>query len=106
MKRKLDFMALSWTEAAPGARFKAFEQDARRVRLVEFSRAFVEHEWCRKAHIDYVISSELEVNFDGRPVRYAAGAGIFISGGEAGRHKARAVGETVRLFLVEDAEAG
>ena len=48
---KVNFDSLEWQSPLPGARFKSFEGDGRRVRLVEFSRDFVEPDWCTKGHI-------------------------------------------------------
>jgi Cupin domain len=100
---KLDFARLDWTPAAPGARHKAFERDGRRVRLVELTRAFVEADWCRKAHAGHVLEGELEIDFSGRKLRFAAGDGLFIPAGESSRHKARSMTPRVLLFLIEDA---
>ena len=65
---------------------------------------FVDPEWCRARHVGYVLSGEMDVDFDGEVVRYRAGDGILIPGGEAHRHKATVVSDGVTLFLVEDAE--
>jgi len=100
---RLALAALDWIPAAPGARFKAVERNDKRIRLLEFTREFVEADWCRKGHIGVLLSGELEIDFGGRIVRYAPGDGLFIPAGEAGKHKARALSENALLFLVEDA---
>jgi|ERR1041384_4459193 hypothetical protein len=99
---KIDFDALPWEKAALGARFKSFRDGARLMRIVEFTQEFIEPYWCEKGHIGFVIAGELELDFHGTLVRYPAGSGIMISAGPANGHKARAVTQTVRLFLVED----
>lgn len=99
---KLPFSEFEWTSIAPGARHKIFERGGKRVRLVEFSREFVEDDWCRKGHVGVVLDGALEVDFSGRVQRFDPGDGLLISGGEAGKHKARAISERVTLFLVED----
>ena len=101
---EIDFAALPWEEspASVGVRFKRVVRAGRRVRLVEFTKLFVEHDWCVKGHIGYVIEGEIEIAFDDRRERLTAGDGIFIEGGEAKRHKARAICPLVRLLLVED----
>lgn len=86
----------------PGARFKIFGDGRKQMRLLEFTSGFVEPHWCEKGHIGFVLTGELEIDFDGRIVRYGEGAGIFIPMGAATRHKARSVTPSVRLFLVED----
>jgi ribosomal protein S18 acetylase RimI-like enzyme/quercetin dioxygenase-like cupin family protein len=96
------FDALPWQSTMPGARFKVFGDGRKQMRLVEFTSEFVEPHWCEKGHVGWVLEGELEVDFRGRVVRYAAGSGIFIAAGPASAHKARAVTPAVRLFLVED----
>ncbi|HEY3254998.1 MAG TPA: hypothetical protein VGJ91_13655 [Polyangiaceae bacterium] len=100
---RLAFSGLEWTAIAPGARHKMFERDGKRARLLEFSREFVEVEWCRKGHVGVVLKGVLELEFDGRIERFEPGDGLFIAAGETGKHKARAISERVSLFLVEDA---
>ncbi|HEV3469814.1 MAG TPA: hypothetical protein VG148_10875 [Pyrinomonadaceae bacterium] len=100
---RIDFDRLAWEETSPGARSKAAGRGGRRLRLVEFTAAFVEREWCTKAHAGYVVEGELEVAFADRVEHFTAGDGIFIGGGEGERHRARAASPVVRLVLVEDA---
>ncbi|MET0753776.1 MAG: cupin domain-containing protein [Pyrinomonadaceae bacterium] len=97
---KLDFLETGWTEAANGARFKAFERDDKTIRLVEFSGAFEEIEWCEKAHTGYVVEGDLEIDFGTEKVSYSQGDGIFIPPGT--KHKAKHLSEKVLLFLVEE----
>ena len=100
--RKIDFDALPWESATPGARFKLFHDGGKRLRIVEFTHEFVEPDWCEKGHIGFVLKGELEIDFRGQLVRYPEGSGIFIAAGPISGHKARAVTPTVRLFLVDD----
>ena len=58
--------------------------------------------WCEKGHIGYVLSGELEIDFNGEIVKYIQGAGICIPTGTFTKHKARAITPSVQLFLVED----
>jgi quercetin dioxygenase-like cupin family protein len=103
-QRRIDFGSLVWQTPLPGVRYKAFQHGNRRIRLVEFSKGFVEPDWCRKGHMGYVLSGEMDVDFDGHVVRFSAGDGLVIPAGEENRHKARVLTDVVRLFLVEDAE--
>lgn len=96
------FDALEWQGSIHGARFKAFRNGGKQLRLVEFTDEFVEPDWCDKGHIGYVIQGELEIDFHGNLVRYPEGSGIFIPSGAASGHKGRSVTPTVLLFLVED----
>ena len=99
---KVDFEGLPWEPAAAGVRFKAYEQEGRRLRLAEFARDFVEPDWCTKGHIGYVLAGEMAVDFHGRIVTFRAGDGLFIPPGPEHGHKARVLTDFVRVVLVED----
>lgn len=99
---KVLFDSLEWQEAMPGARFKVFSDGKKQMRLLEFTSEFVEPHWCEKGHVGFVINGELEINFDGKIVKYSQGAGIFIPAGDHTKHKARSITPSVQLFLVED----
>ena len=99
---KVDFEALEWQTSLPGARFKVYRESARQIRLLEFTLEFVEPDWCEKGHVGLVLEGALEIDFHGRVVRFPAGSGLFIPGGSASAHKARALTPVVRLVLVED----
>jgi hypothetical protein len=101
---KIVFDALEWQEGLPGARFKAYVEGRKRMRLLELSAGFADPEWCVTGHAGFVIAGELEIDFDGQVVRYGEGDGILIPAGASARHKAHPVTPIVRLFLVEDAQ--
>jgi hygromycin-B 7''-O-kinase len=82
------------------------------LRLVEFTNEYVEQDWCFKDHIGCVLEGELEITFAGKTERFSAGDGIFISGGDKDRHKAKATGSCkidaggrgpVKLPVISDA---
>ena len=93
-ERRIDFGSLSWQTPLPGARYKASQQGNRRIRLVEFEKGFVEPDWCMKGHVGYVLSGEMDVDFDGQVVRFSEGDGLMIPRGEENRHKASRNGIT------------
>ncbi len=99
---KVDFGQMSWEQMAAGARCKAYEQDGRKLRLVEFTRDFVEPDWCTRGHIGYVLEGAMEVDFQGETVAFRAGDGLFIPPGDAHGHKARVLTDFLRVILVED----
>jgi hypothetical protein len=99
---KVDFAALEWQHPAPGVRFKAFTRAGRKLRLVEFSREFVETGWCTNGHAGYVLSGELEIQFTDHTVRFSAGDGIFIQAGETEKHRAHVPGGLATLILAEE----
>lgn len=98
----INFDSLQWESHLPSARFKAYREGARQIRLLEFSSDFVEPVWCEKGHVGFVLEGTLEVDFNGRVEVYPQGSGIFISAGPAAAHKARSITPVVRLVLVED----
>ena len=94
------FESLDWQNVAPGLRYKAYRNGNKQLRLLEHSQAFIEPDWCVKAHSGYVLKGELEVDFQGRIVRFPEGSGLFIPAGE--KHKGRPLTSSVLIFLVED----
>ena len=101
---RVDFGTMAWEQPATGVRFKAYQQDGRRLRLAEFTRDFVEPDWCTKGHIGYVLEGEMEVRFHGRVVTFRPGDGLFIPPGSNHGHKARVLTDSVRVLLVEDTD--
>jgi len=100
---RVDFDSLPWQQGLPGTRFKVHRDNGRQLRLLEFSADFVEPDWCQRGHIGILLEGSLEIDFHGALVRYAQGDGLFIPGGDASAHKARALTPIARLLLVEDA---
>lgn len=99
---RVNFEGIAWSVPARGVRFKALEHEGRRLRLVEFSREFVEPDWCRKGHIGFVLEGRMQLEFAGSTVMCGPGDGLFIPPGETHKHKAVVLSELVRAILVED----
>ena len=99
---KVDFESMGWEVPEVGVRFKVYQREGRQLRLVEFAKGF-ELDWCSEGHVGYVLEGELEIDFDGKKEVFRAGDGMFIPAGEGHKHKGRAVTDTVKLVLVEDA---
>jgi quercetin dioxygenase-like cupin family protein len=99
---KVNFDGIAWVSPMPGVRFKAFARDGRRIRLIEYSKSFIEPDWCPRGHIGYVLEGEFEIDFPDGCLRYKPGDGIFLPAGEACKHKARMTSDFVRVVLVED----
>ena len=88
---------------ADGARHKAAERAGKRIRLLELSESFVEHDWCTKGHAGYLLDGDLEIAFEARVEQFAQGDGFIIRSGTDDRHKARALRSRALLLIVEDA---
>jgi len=98
--RRIDLEGIPWVEPAAGVRSRTADHGGRRVRLVELAPGFREPEWCRKAHVGYVLAGRLEIVFAEGAETLSAGDALVIAAGE--RHRASVVEGPVRLFLVED----
>lgn len=99
---KIIFDTLPWESPLNGVRFKRYISENKQIRLVEYSKEFVEEDWCSKGHTGFVISGELEIDFDGTVVPYMEGDGIFIPAGIEHRHKAKILSDSALVFLSED----
>ena len=98
---RIAFGSMEWETPAIGARFKAYEQDGKKLRLVEFGKEFVEPDWCTKGHIGYILEGQMEIDFDGEKEVFRPGDGLFIPAGEEHKHKARVITDKVKVVLVE-----
>jgi quercetin dioxygenase-like cupin family protein len=99
---KVDFKSMEWEKPMAGVRSKAYEQEGKKLRLVEFNKDFVEPGWCTKGHIGYILEGQMEIDFDGKHIVFGTGNGLFIPAGEKHKHKGRALTDTVKAVLVED----
>jgi quercetin dioxygenase-like cupin family protein len=93
---------MTWETPVAGVRSKAYKQGTRKLRLVEFTKEFVEPDWCTKGHIGYVLDGRVEINFGGRAIVFGQGDGLFISAGEEHKHAAKVLTDKVKMILVED----
>lgn len=99
---RVEFVGSEWQVTAPGARQKVAEHGGKRVRLLEFTEAFVEPDWCSRGHAGYVLEGAMEIALEHGPtVRFGPGDALVLCAG-TDKHKARSLGPLVRLFLVED----
>ena len=99
---RVEFAALPWESPAPNVRFKAVTRNGVQLRLLELGRGFIEHDWCSRKHIGYVVAGELVIETPQGSVHVREGEGLVLPGPGA-EHKASPVTDTVTLFLVEDA---
>jgi quercetin dioxygenase-like cupin family protein len=98
---RVGFESLDWETQLPASRSKAFRHGDTTLRVAEYARDFVAPDWCTEGHIGYVLEGEMDIDFDGKTVRFAAGDGLFIPAGEEHRHKPTVVTDVVRVVLVE-----
>ena len=98
----IDFASMAWEKPTPGVLEKAVVQSGKKLRLVEFTKDFVEPDWCRKGHFGYVLEGELEIDFNGISIKAKKGDGIMIPAEEKAKHKAKILSPSAKLVLVED----
>jgi quercetin dioxygenase-like cupin family protein len=96
------FAELPWEMTPSGVRFKVHKEEGRQLRLLEFGQDLAHSHWCTVGHIGYVITGELEIEFDDEVICLRAGDGISIPPGQKDRHRPRAVTELVRLIFIEE----
>ena len=101
---KIDFESMQWESPGFGVRFKVFQQDGRKLRLVEFSKEFVELDWCTYGHIGFVLEGQIEIDFDGKVITFGPGDGLFIPSGQEHKHKGKVLTDLVKVILAEDVE--
>jgi len=96
---------MTWESPIVGVRFKVYEQDGWKLRLVEFIKESVESDWCTKGHIGYILEGRMEVDFDGEIIVFGPGDGVFIPAGKEHKHKGRVLTDKVKAVLIEDGQA-
>ena len=99
---RIDFESMAWVSTAVGVKFKAFERNARNLRMAEFTKDFFEEDWCTKGHIGYILEGQMEIDFDGKKEVFGPGDGVFIPAGQEHKHKGRVLTDKVKAVLVED----
>ncbi|MGI9510105.1 MAG: cupin domain-containing protein [Geminicoccaceae bacterium] len=102
-KRRVDFGKLGWRKKSPGAPEKRYARNGRSLRLIRFTDAFTEADWCDKGHVGMVLSGRMTVDFGQEKVEYKAGDALFIDSGDHDKHKTLiAPGEEATVLLFED----
>lgn len=99
---RVDFRSIPWEYLSTGVRSMVAKGNSKQLRLVEFTKEFVEPDWCMKGHIGYVLEGKLEINFNGTIVTYDPGDAISIPEGENHKHMAKTITDVVKIFLVEN----
>lgn len=99
---RIDFDAIEWQSPLPGARSKIFKQGNKQLRVVEFTKDFVEPDWCKRGHIGYILEGQMEIDFSGTKIVFDPGDGMFIPPGDEHKHLATVLTDKVRFVSVED----
>jgi quercetin dioxygenase-like cupin family protein len=99
---RVDFDGIDWQSPMEGVRHKTVTDGGLTLRLVEYARSMPPH-WCAKGHVGLIVDGVLEIEFEDGVRTFKAGDGVVIPEGEAHRHRARAITETVTAVFVESA---
>ena len=105
--QRLPFDELPWAEDAPGIRAREADLGGARWATVEYGEGVGREEWCEEGHRGYVLTGEIEYEFDhgSAPLRAKEGEACLLPpaplGGGAHRGRNLAQGPT-RLFLIDD----
>ena len=109
--RRVTFGELPWAEDAPGIRAREVAVKAARWATVEYEAGAAREDWCEEGHRGFVISGEIEYEFDdgSGPLRASEGEAFFLPpallGG--GAHRGRNPSEApTRLFLIDETREG
>ena len=86
----IEFEAIPWQKATEGIKYKEFNYENKKIKLVEFNEKLVEKEWCKKGHFGYVLEGIAEVEFfNGKTCIFKKGDLILIPEGEKDKHKTK-----------------
>ena len=105
--QRLPFDELPWAEDVPGIRAREADVGGARWAMVEYGEGVGREEWCEEGHRGYVLTGEIEYEFDhgSAPLRAKEGEAFLLPpaplGGGAHRGRNLAQGPT-RLFLIDD----
>jgi quercetin dioxygenase-like cupin family protein len=98
---RVDFEALDWAHPIPGVRHRFVTREGQKLRLVEYTKEMAPH-WCARGHLGMILEGRFQIRFDDATEIYEPGDGVFIPAGEAHRHEAVCLTDTVRALFVED----
>jgi quercetin dioxygenase-like cupin family protein len=100
---KLDFESLDWADDQADIHSRARTELGQRWAIVEYEAGAAGGEWCTDGHRGYVLTGQIEYEFDDGSPRLSVGQGqgFFLSAGTG--HRGRNPGGTAtRLFLIDD----
>ena len=105
--QKAAFDETEWQENGPGIRAQEIELGGARWAVVEYAEGAHRDDWCEEGHRGYVISGEIQYEFDdGRePLRISEGQAFRLPSASLneGAHRGHNMSsEPTRLFLIDD----
>lgn len=101
----IQFSLIPWEVPRKGHYQKVIIRDQQKLRLLRFTEDFTEEHWCTNGHIGFVVEGEMTINFNGLFKHYKRGDGLWITSGEAEKHKVIIAKDNfVELILFEEAK--
>lgn len=109
--RNVPFEEMMWSDDAPGIRAREAEVDGVRWATVEYAEGAGREEWCEDGHRGFVLSGEIEYEFDDSrpPLRATEGEAFLLPPAPTGHgaHRGRNLAHgATRLFLIDDPMKG
>lgn len=99
-KHLIEFDQQPWINAAKGLRYKVYKAGNQQIRLAEFSKGFIEEDWCLNGHAGYVLEGSCTIDFNGAEEYFRIGDVVMIPAGVQDKHKLSIQGEEKVLFLL------
>ena len=108
---RVPFGEISWADDAPGIRAREMDVRGARWATVEYEAGASREEWCEEGHRGFVVSGQIEYEFDdgSEPLRASEGEAFFLPPAPLGdgAHRGRNPSDSpTRLFLIDDAREG
>ena len=101
MTHLVNFDDIPWESPMAGLRFRAWREEGRQIRLVEYTEEMEPH-WCDKGHWGMVLEGTLEIEFPAERRAFRSGHGVCIPAGQEHRHRARVLSGPVRALFIEE----
>lgn len=103
------FDGIQWQDDGPGIRARELDVGGARWAIVEYGQGARREEWCEEGHRGYVISGEIQYEFDdGRgPLRASEGQAFRLPPAalEKGAHRGgNSSSGPTKIFLIDDHE--
>ena len=100
MSYRISFEDLPWVQCGEGIRHKVHRRDGLVLRLVEYDSTMPPH-WCDRGHSGTILAGRLRIEFESETVVFQDGDGVDIPSGNAHRHRAEVLSDTVTAIFVE-----
>lgn len=105
-QRSVPFGEIGWTDDAPGIQAREAKVEGARWAIVEYEENASRDDWCEEGHRGYVVSGEIEYEFDDdrEPLRASEGEAFLLPPAPMGEgaHRGRNLAtKATRLFLID-----